>query len=184
MQFYPHRVPLTSVGSAVSSSITATSSFIANFASIPVTTASLALNISGSTGTNGTNTNFPGPKGERGPRGVTGFRGDSVFLLSGSWHSGASCGTPAPCYAYSFAAVNQQQELQTFCDYGTLATYYSTVASLLTPTEGGQQMYSNDTCTAPLGALTLGGYAGNNKVATTLAGGILDFPGTVCSNQP
>lgn len=178
MQFYPHQVPLTSVGSAISSSIAMSSSFIANFASIPVATASLALNISGAAGTNGTNINFPGPKGATGPRGVRGFRGDSVFLLSGSWQNpSVVCGAPITCYEYSFAYAPGNTS-PTACDFGTLATYYSTAASL----SGGETMYSNNTCTTGTGTQRLGGYGPTNTVAETTAS-ILSFTALTCLGE-
>lgn len=177
MQFYPHRVPLTTVSSAVSASIAATSSFIANFASIPVATASLALNISGSAGTNGTDINFPGPKGQTGPRGVTGFRGNSVFLLSGSWQN-TPCGAPVVCYEYSFAYAPGDTS-PTSCNFGSLTTYYSTDSTLV---DDSSPMYSNNTCTSALGTQRLGGYAPNNTVAETVAG-ILSFMAITCSGD-
>lgn len=175
MQFYPHQVPLTSVGSATSSSIAMSSSFIANFASIPVYTASLALNISGAAGTNGTNINFAGPKGATGPRGVTGFRGDSVFLLSGSWQNpSVTCNPAVTCYEYSFAYAPGNTS-PTDCNFGIITKYYSTSDTL----SGGETMYSNPTCTAGTGTQRLGGYGPTNTVAETTAS-ILSFPGLTC----
>ena len=125
MQFYPHKVSSTLVGSAVSSSVAATGSFVANFASIPVATASVALNIVGAAGTPGTSVSITGPKGATGVRGVTGFRGTSVFLLSSSW-SGSSCaGSSVPCYGYLFG-TSYFNGNQWVCDFGSTFTIYST----------------------------------------------------------
>ena len=102
MQFYPHNIPSTFVGQAVSASRADTGSLINNFSAIPITTiatASIALNISGSRGADGTSQSVIGPKGDTGTRGVTGPRGNSVFILSGSWHTGSPCGAgSATCY--------------------------------------------------------------------------------------
>lgn len=182
MQFYPHQLSTTSVGTAVSSSIARTGSLIANFSAISVTTistASLALNISGAKGTDGTGASVTGPKGATGPRGVTGFRGNSVFLLSGSWNIG-SCASPISCYPYQFGNVILS-EGQYICDFGSLATYYSSDPSAMQT--GTSPMYYNSTCTSPVTSVSIiGAYGIDNTVYGTNASATASFVSTCNSN--
>lgn len=159
MQFYPHNISTTLVGSAVSASLSLSGSFINNFAAVAintVATASLALNITGSRGADGTGAVVVGPKGATGTRGVTGFRGDSIFLLSGSWHSGASCTPPpASCYAFDFGSSYSFGGVR-YCDFGSVITYYSTDAVLAA---GSSPIYFNSICTSlASNQTTLGAY--------------------------
>jgi hypothetical protein len=159
MQFYPHNISTALVGSSVSASLALSGSFINNFEAIPintVATASLALNITGSRGADGTGAVVVGPKGATGTRGVTGFRGDSVFLLSGSWHSGAPCtAPPVNCYAFDFGASYSVGGVR-YCDFGSVLTYYSTDSTL---SAGSSPIYFNSICTTlAANQTTLGAY--------------------------
>lgn len=160
MQFYPHNTPVTLIGNAVSASAAVTGSFINNFSAIPITTvdsASIALNITGSRGTDGASFAVAGPKGSQGIRGVTGFRGNSVFLLSGSWHSGAACSTPpANCYEHRFYPTYTVGGNR-FCDFSDYYdTYYSTDLNLQ---NGVSKIYFNGICTTVASnAIPLGAY--------------------------
>lgn len=158
MEFYPHNIPLTNVASAVSASFARTGSFIANFAAIEVTrvaTASVGLNLTGSTGVAGTGAGpVPGPKGAQGNRGVTGPRGDSVYLLSSSWHDptkvGASCDTPVPetCNEIVFGSSYQLGGVW-YCDFGVPNTYYTTDVIFVE----GSPLYYNSNCTTGVGTV-------------------------------
>lgn len=166
MQFFPHNLPLTSVATAVSASFTRTGSFIANFSAIAVTrvdTASLALNLTGSAGTAGTNYGpIVGPKGAQGNRGVTGPRGDSVYLLSSSWHdenkAGASCASnpPAPANCWTVKLYPAYNIFGNYtCAFGNVpATYYTNSGSSQDDVDfnfgAGFPLYANETCTDPL----------------------------------
>lgn len=175
MQFYPHNIPSTLIGSAVSASSTITGSFINNFSALPVNTASVALNITGSRGTDGTSVVVLGPKGTTGPRGVTGFRGNNILLLSGSWHSGACAAVPEACNPFIFyPAFTFGGELQ--CDFSDFnQTYYSTDLNF---TVDSSIMYYNDICTNivsnanPLGAFDDG------EVYATDAAGVISVLGS------
>jgi len=177
MQFYPHNLPLTTVATAVSASFTRTGSFIANFSAIAVTrvsTASVALNLTGSSGAAGSNAGpVPGPKGAQGLRGVTGPRGDSVYLLSSSWHDatkgGASCaGNPPPptnCWSVDLYAAYEISG-QYICDFSVTpgynpTTYYTTQGASQAYVDANFgvdfPLYVNNTCTDPLAA-TLSGF--------------------------
>jgi hypothetical protein len=185
MQFYPHNIPLTTIGSAVSSSLAKSGSYIANFAAVPVTTvntASLALNIVGTAGVNGTGVVVPGPKGATGIRGVTGPRGNNVYLLSSSWHDeskvGATC-PPAPSTCWQVDLYSAYIVFgQGTCDYSTNppynpVTYYTTSGSSQLEVDqnfgAGFPLYANSTCTDTLLSVlgdpvsVLGSHALNGK---------------------
>lgn len=169
MKFFPHNLPLTSVATAVSASFTKTGSFIANFSAIAVTrvdTASIALNLTGSAGAAGTSYGpIVGPKGAQGNRGVTGPRGDSVYLLSSSWHDatnpGATCPSttlPTNCWPIGlYAASNVFEEY--YCDFSVNppynpTTYYTTSGSSQEQADFhfgiGWPLYTNNVCSQPV----------------------------------
>ena len=153
MQFYPHNVPSTSAEFAVSASIARTGSFINNrsaFGATLISTASLALNITGTAGTSGTSYVSTGPTGPQGDRGVTGFRGNNIFLLSSSWHSGTPC-TGGACEG-PFTLYNIGPG---FDECGTSLgsnSYYSNANSGIINSSniasaGGYILYLDDECT-------------------------------------
>lgn len=168
MQFYPHNISTTLVGNATSASFAISASFINN--SLPsapntVSTASLALNISGSRGTDGTSVSVLGPQGAIGDRGVTGFRGDSIFLLSSAWSGSACASPPVNCYAFSFGDSYAVGGVR-YCDFTNPTTYYSTDVIL---SAGSSPMYYNSICTNlasnanPLGAYGSTAYSTNGS---------------------
>lgn len=175
MQFYPNNISVSTVASAISASFSQTSSLINNFSAISVTivdTASVGLNLVGSTGANGTSAGpISGPKGPRGNTGVTGPRGDSVYLLSSSWHDasnpGASCSTPAPsnCW-YIDLYVSYLVFGEYTCDFSSTpgynpTRYYTTNGSSQEDVDtnfgAGFPLYINNTCTDSV-ASALSGY--------------------------
>jgi hypothetical protein len=79
MKYFPNY--LTTLPFSVSASIASQSLFLNNFASTPVDTASLALNITGSRGASGTSVTVIGDKGPRGFTGFTGPAGTGIYLL-------------------------------------------------------------------------------------------------------
>lgn len=179
MQFYPNNVSVTEVGFAVSASKARSGSLINNFAAVPIT-ASFALNIVGSAGAAGTNAGpISGPKGAQGSRGVTGPRGNSVYLLSSSWHDeskgGASCAAaPANCYPYDFWPSYRVGGVR-YCDYSDFySTYYSTDITL----GAGSPMFYNDVCTNPALSQKLGAYQPESTAYNTDANGDLVIAGT------
>lgn len=161
MQFFPHNTAISKVFSAVSASSVLSASRINNFAAVPViaaqrvVTASFALNITGSRGTDGTSVAVYGPTGLTGDRGLQGFRGDSIYLLSASWHDFAStpCAPlPPNCYPLSFYSVNEIGGGQWNCDFGTNPPYnpttlYTTTDPDTTPFGNGFPMYTDEFCT-------------------------------------
>jgi hypothetical protein len=168
MQFYPHNISVSVVGSAVSASLALSGSLINNFSAIPVNTidtASLALNITGSRGADGTGAAVSGPKGATGTRGVTGFRGDSIFLLSSAWSGSACAAPPVNCYSFEFGDTYSVGGNR-FCDFENTTTYYSTDAIL---SAGSSPMYYNSICTNlasnanPLGAYISTAYSTNGS---------------------
>ena len=174
MEFYPHNVDVTIIGNAVSSSQALTGSFINNSSVISATVvdlAGLALNISGSRGTNGTDYISYGPTGSQGDRGVTGFRGDSIFLLSSAWSGsacggapGATCNGPITLYAIGPGF----DECRT--DQGS-GTYYTTssLTLLQSNTVGdadGVILYTNSSCTS---------VAANNAINNGLFGPVIFY---------
>jgi hypothetical protein len=170
MQFYPHNVSSTTIGSAVSASTATSASFINNFAGIAINTASIALNITGSAGASGTSVAVIGPTGSQGVRGVTGFRGNSIFLLSSSW-SGSACGaTGDPCNGpiTLYAIGPGFDECRT--DQGS-GTYYTTssLTLLQSNTVGdadGVILYTNSSCTS---------VAANNAINNGLYGPVIFY---------
>ena len=184
MQFYPNNVSVTEVGFAVSASKARSGSLINNFAAVPIT-ASFALNIVGSAGAAGTNAGpISGPKGAQGSRGVTGPRGNSVYLLSSSWHDeskgGASCSSaPASCYEYTFYSAYVVGGTR-YCDFGsTNITVYSTDSTL---SATSSPMFYNNVCTNPALNQKLGAYAPDSTAYSTNGSGILQTVG-VCNES-
>lgn len=160
MEFYPHNIPASVISFAVSASSAASASFINNFASITINTASLALNITGSPGTNGTNIlTAPGPKGDTGDRGVTGPRGDNIFLLSSAWSGSACGGTPATCYG-GFTLYNIGPGFDECGVSLGSGQYYSNgdntvINSNTVGTADGKFLYTNNTCTTVAANVTV-----------------------------
>ena len=170
MQFYPHNVSSTTIGSAVSASTATSASFINNFAGIAINTASIALNITGSAGASGTSVAVIGPTGSQGVRGVTGFRGNSIFLLSSSW-SGSACGSVGdPCNGpiTLYAIGPGFDECRT--DQGS-GTYYTTSSLTLLQSSNvgdanGVILYTNSSCTS---------VAANNAINNGLYGPVIFY---------
>lgn len=184
MQFYPNNISVNELGFAVSASIARTGSLIQTFTAIPVT-ASLALNITGSTGAAGTSAGpISGPKGAQGSRGVTGPRGNSVYLISSSWHDatkgGASCASaPANCYEYTFYSSYVVGGTR-YCDFGSPnITVYSTDAGL---SAGSSPMFFNSICTNPALGQNLGAYTPDSTAYSTDGSGTLQTLG-VCNES-
>lgn len=152
MRFYPHNISSNIVGQATTASLAQLTTYLNNFIDISVTvnTASLALNISGSTGAAGSDYTTVGATGPTGDRGVTGPRGNSIYLLSGSWNTG-SC-TPTACYPFSFGDTYSVAGTR-YCDFATPTTYYSTDATL---SAGSSTIYYNSTCTILANNITVG----------------------------
>lgn len=155
MEFFPHNIQLgkSTIGTAVSASLTVTASFLANFATIRVDSASLALNISGSPGANGTNYTKTGETGATGPDGVRGFRGNSVFLLSSSWSTGSCVGVA--CYAIPL----QRYRPSSGCDSGIINFYYSNDNE--NAFGNGSSVYYDEICTLPATNVSNIGQYGN-----------------------
>lgn len=160
MEFFPHNIQLgkSTIGSAVSASLTVTASFLDNFATIRVDSASLALNISGSPGTNGTNYIKTGDVGPTGIDGVRGFRGNSVFLLSSSWSTGSCVGFQ--CYTIEV----QRYRESSGCNSGIINFYYST--DNINVFGNGSPVYYNETCTLPATNVSNLGQYGNSVYQT------------------
>lgn len=184
MQFYPNNIAVNELGFAVSASIARTGSLIQTFAAVPVT-ASLALNITGSTGAAGTSAGpISGPKGAQGPRGVAGPRGNSVYLISSSWHDatkgGASCASaPANCYEYTFY-TSYAVDGTRYCDFGSPnITVYSTDSTL---SAASSPMFLNSVCTNPALRQILGAYQPDSTAYSTDGGGTLQSLG-VCNES-
>ncbi len=76
---------------AVSASSAATSSFLNNVG-VPINTASLALNISGSAGANGSNAVIVGATGPQGDQGDPAANGLSIYLLAVARSTCGGCG--------------------------------------------------------------------------------------------
>jgi hypothetical protein len=158
MEFYPHNIDVTIIGNAVSSSQALTGSFINNSSVISATVvdlAGLALNISGSRGTDGANYTSFGPEGSQGDRGVTGFRGDSIFLLSSAW-SGSACGSPGAVCNEIGILYNAGPGFDECNVTQGSATYYTTssVGIITNNTVGvadGAILYTDSVCTQVAG---------------------------------
>lgn len=174
MEFYPHNIPNIYVGSAVSASIAVTGSLINNFAAIAidtVNTASLTLNITGSQGTAGTNIPVYGPTGAAGLRGATGFRGDNIFLLSGSWNTDP-CSAPVVCYG-GYLLYNVGPDAGQCEESQGSATYYSNYNDIdgATGTDAnGYILYTDPGCTTP--AISAYVHNGSTTFSTDGAGEI------------
>jgi hypothetical protein len=175
MQFYPHNLPLSKISNAVSASRAELTNYLNNFQSISVTvfTASLALNITGSSGIAGANYTKIGQKGSTGATGPQGFRGDSLYILSSSWNTG-SC-VPSDCFAINFG-YGQLVGAEYSCDFGSVTTLYSKESGL----EVNDVLYSNGTCTTLAANLSNLAYGPTNSVYSTNGSGVLSSPNGVC----
>lgn len=175
MQFYPHKISSQLVASAVSASIAASGSFINNFAAIPITTvstASLALNITGSAGANGTGVVATGPQGPTGTRGERGYRGDSIFLLSSAWSGSACGGPPAECYGpFTLYSIGPGVSECRF-DQGN-ATYYSNYSALNSEASTGADGYFmyTDSCTTTATGVSV--HNGSGRIFYTDGAGVI-----------
>ncbi len=154
MQFYPHNISISEVGTAVSASLTATGSLINNFAALTIkviNTASLALNITGSRGADGTNVAVSGPKGATGDQGLQGYRGNNIYLLSSGWNDSVCGGPPVTCYGpftlYKIGpgidACNTDQGSQTLYSDADSTIINSNIVG----DADGYILYTNNTCT-------------------------------------
>lgn len=172
MRFYPHNVSSNIVGQATSASLAQLTTYLNNFTniSIAVNTASLALNISGSAGTAGTSYTTIGAEGPQGDIGLTGPRGNSIYLLSGSWNTG-SCGAPSACYATAFGTADGSNN----CNFGLTSTLYSAVEF---PSVGSTVMYYDSVCT--IQATNVSNLAYNGLVVYTDMSAVLQQSST-CS---
>ena len=140
MQFFPHRTSPTSIGQATSASRSTTAELINNFATIPVATASLALNISGSAGIAGTNYAKIGATGPTGVQGARGNRGNSIYLLSVDWDQAA----PTLCYEITDVGTSTLYEggPDYVCDYNNSVSYYSPTETMA----DGITLYYDPSC--------------------------------------
>lgn len=201
MQFYPHNIPTTTIGTAVSASFSKSGSYIANFATALIDTASLGLNITGSTGTAGTSATVVGPKGATGVRGLTGPRGNSVYLLSSSWHDESKPGAACPSGPENCWSVQLYAAYLIFSDYTcdftsnppyNPITYYTTDGASQVDVDlnfgANYPLYINDTCTDSVAA-TIGGYTSfpavlgaKDGIAYTVNSLSTSSVGGVCSN--
>lgn len=151
MQFFPHRESAVSVKQATSASIAMSASLISNFATIPVATASVATNITGSSGAAGDNYTKIGEVGLTGTQGERGVRGDSLYILAVGW----SKTTPTTCNSvqvgtYTINTVPDPDEY--ICDFNTTTTYYIAGGEDI---EVGTILYYNSSCTSPVFNLTI-----------------------------
>ncbi len=120
MQFFPHNVSSTSVAQATSASLAQTVSYLNNFATTLVNTASVALNFTGSAGVSGSNFTKTGATGLQGLQGARGPRGDSAYILAVGWSST----TPTTCNA--IPDVGTYNSGTTICSFENSVTFYST----------------------------------------------------------
>jgi len=152
MLFYPHNISTNiTVANSVSSSLTVTSSYIANFAAIPVNlinTASFAANITGSPGTNGTNASpIKGPTGQKGDQGVQGPRGLNMWLLSSSWADGCTGGGVV---CYTITTLNKYS-VATGCSDVSAGTIYTTRVNIAGGLEQDlSPIYTDPSCTTKM----------------------------------
>lgn len=138
MQFFPHNISATSVAQATSASLAATVSYLNNFASVRVDTASVALNFTGSVGATGSNYIKVGATGLTGLQGARGARGDSAYILAVGWSST----TPTTCNAIS--DVGTYNSGTTICSFENSVTLYST-SSIITE---GTIVYYDSACSS------------------------------------
>lgn len=143
MQFFPHRTTLGVIGQATTASRSAYAELINNFSTIPVDTASIALNITGSTGLAGSNFTAIGPQGPQGTQGPRGPRGDHVYLLSVAWDQ-APPEEEEICYELTPVGTSTFNDPDYSCDFGTTVSYYST-SSILTD---GTVLYYDSGCSS------------------------------------
>jgi hypothetical protein len=170
MRFFPHGFSSSVVLYADYATRAVTASYLNNTGSVlyAVGEASLALNISGARGAAGSNfATAPGPTGATGATGEAGKRGDSIFLLSASWHAGAACSSPpVSCTAVITFTANKNPETGAWrCNFGIpAATYYST--DPLAPQNGISPMYTDQLCTQKIRSGSTLGAGPLNRIFT------------------
>lgn len=173
MQFYPHNLPITKIGFAVSASFTELTTYLNNFQNLSVTvnTASVAINITGSNGSAGSSYVKGGERGPTGATGPQGYRGDSLYILSSSWNAGAC--SPAPCYAIDFG-YSEFDGVYYSCNFANTTTLYASTATVTS----GDTMYLNFSCTTL--ATNLTNLAYQNSAYSTNGSGVLSSALGVC----
>lgn len=175
MQFFPHNVPINIINTATSASLTQTAEFLYNLGTIAINTASLALNISGSTGASGSNYIKTGSTGPQGLTGPTGYRGNSVYLLSIS----RSTGSNAICYTTSALGTATFNGVDYTCNYGFAQTYYADASSLT----NGVVLYYDSSCSSLATNLTSLSDPISNAIFNTDGAGTITLTGNICGSS-
>jgi hypothetical protein len=162
MQFFPHNISSTNVAQATSASLARTVSFLNNFASVRVDTASVALNFVGTPGTAGTNFTKIGETGLKGIQGERGPRGDNAYILAVGWSDPA----PSACIEV-IDDIGAYNPTTTFCNFENAATFYSTTNSIT----GGSVVYYDSSCSSLVMSRT--NLAVGNKSFSTDGSGVV-----------
>lgn len=174
MDFFPHRIPPTIVGSAVSASAATSASFINNFAATAIDTAQLALNFVGSPGTAGTSFTKTGRSGATGEQGDRGYRGKNVYLLASGWGTGSK----SVSYQTDGLATTTYNGSQYICDYGQSPNFYYTNGDTVLGIQAGYILYYDSACTIPVpNALLTDPLSG---VYSTNGSGVLTYVAAGC----
>jgi hypothetical protein len=172
MKFFPHNLGNTVVYQATSASIAGTTQYLNNFAGIPVSTASIALNIKGATGASGASYGpYTGATGPRGATGATGAKGLGIYVLASTR---GSCSSPL-CTNLTNIGYTTDIFAPFYCYTGT-STYSTNTSGTIT---NGSVLYTGTGCG------TIANNSGNLTDGTTVfstdSSGIITIQGT-CSN--
>jgi len=175
MEFFPHRIPPTTVGRAVSASLALSASYVSNTSSTIVASASLALNISGSAGSPGANFTRTGTTGTQGTTGPRGFRGKNVYLLSVGWGTGSK----AICYSTDGLGNATYTGTEYVCDYSLPQLYYADASTLT----NGVTLYYDSGCTTVASNLSSKSDPTSNGIFNTDGSGVITFTGNNCGSN-
>ena len=175
MQFFPHNVPISITNTAVSASLTQTAQFLYNLGTIAINTASLALNMSGSTGASGSNYTKTGATGPQGSTGPTGYRGNSVYLLS----IARSTGSNTVCYTTDALGTATFNGVNYTCNYGFAQTYYANASSLT----NGVVLYYDSSCSSLAVNLSSLSDPTSNAIFNTDGAGTITLTGNNCASS-
>ena len=183
MKFFPHNLGNTLVYQAVSASITDTAQYLNNRTGTLVGTASIALNITGSTGAPGTSYGpYTGDTGPRGATGATGAKGQGIYVLAHSRGTcsggGAVCAAISSTYASNYLRYTSEITAPFCCDVTNTYQVYSTNDAGGAIVNGNTLYIGNGTCS------TIANNSGNLTDGTTVfstdSSGIITIQGT-CS---
>ena len=183
MKFFPHNLGNTLVYQATSASIAETAQYLNNRTGTLVSSASIALNITGSTGAPGASYGpYTGDTGPRGATGATGAKGSGSYVLANSRGTcsggGAVCAAIPSSYASNYLRYTSEITAPFCCAVTNTYQVYSTNNAGGAIVNGNTLYIGNGTCSTI--ANNSGNLTDGDTVFSTDSSGIITIQGT-CS---